>query len=52
MKKDQGGVSTTPASHGRGFFFGAPGMARSARRALFPRVVPRNDLGVKVPYGP
>jgi hypothetical protein len=31
---------------------GAPGMARSAKLALFPRVVPRDDLGVKVPCTP
>ncbi|MFI2819783.1 hypothetical protein ACH1RU_17885 [Vreelandella sp. V23] len=39
-------------ARGTGRFFGAPGMAHSAVTALFPRVVLRDDLGVKVPCTP
>ena len=36
-----------------GFFYGAPGMARSALTALFRcRWCWPDDLGVQVPYGP
>jgi len=53
VKKDYGGVTTTPAKHGRGFF-----MVRQAWRAAPIRRYPvrrggwPDDLGVKVPYGP
>ncbi|SDW30545.1 hypothetical protein SAMN05443545_101553 [Aidingimonas halophila] len=50
-KKTQDTVSPWGVSR-HASFFRAPGMARSAWRALVPRMVPQDDLGVKVPCTP